>query len=51
MAKNKWEQLWHDLDKRCGELDNIPNPTAEEAGAGAAFRECMAMMEALEKKA
>ena len=53
MAKNKWDQLWHDLDKRCGELDTIPNPTAEEAGARAAFGECMAMMammEALEKK-
>lgn len=32
MAKNKWDQLWHDLDKRCGELDTIPNPTAEETG-------------------
>lgn len=50
MAKNKWDQLWHDLDKRCGELDTIPNPTAEEAGARAAFGECLAMMEALEKK-
>lgn len=50
MAKNKWDQLWHDLDKRCVELDAIPNPTAEEAGARAAFEECMSMMEALEKK-
>lgn len=50
MAKNKWDQLRHDLYKRCGELDTIPNPTAEEAGARAAFEECLAMMEALEKK-
>lgn len=50
MAKNKWDQLWHDLDKRCGELATIPNPTAEEAGARAAFVECLEMMEALEKK-
>ena len=50
MAKNKWDQLRHDLYKRCGELDSISNPTAEEAGARAAFEECLAMMEALEKK-
>lgn len=50
MAKNKWDQLWHDLGKRCGDLDKIPNPTAEEVGARAAFGECVAMMEALEKK-
>ena len=50
MAKHKWDPLWHDLDKRCGELAALPNPTAEEAGARAAFGECMAMMEALEKK-
>ena len=50
MVKNKWDQLRHDLDKRYGELVNIPNPTAEEAGARAAFGECLAMMEALEKK-
>lgn len=50
MAKNKWDQLWQDLYKRCGDLDMIPNPTAEEVGARAAFEECLAMMEALEKK-
>ena len=50
MAKNNWDHLRHDLDKRYGELVNIPNPTAEEAGARAAFGECLAMMEALEKK-
>ena len=50
MAKNKWDQLWNDLVKRFGELDTIPNLTAEEAGARAAFVECLAMMEALEKK-
>ena len=49
MAKNKWDQLRHDLVKRCGELDTIPNLTAEEAGAQAAFVECLVMMEALEK--
>ena len=50
MAKNKCDQLRHDLDKRYGELVNIPNPTAEEAGARAAFGECLAMMDAVEKK-
>lgn len=49
MAKNKWDQLRNDLIKRCGELDTIPNATAEEAGALAAFVECLVMMEALEK--
>ena len=53
MAKNKWDQLWYDLDKRYGELVNIPNPTAEQCGMCQAYNYVYARMrtlEALEKK-